>query len=61
MIADRPGGPLAGIQVVEFPALGAVPFAGMLLADLGARVIRIDRPEGVDLVPTSSLEKVLTG
>ncbi len=37
-------GPLQGARVVEFAALGPVPFAGMLLADLGADVIRIDRP-----------------
>lgn len=37
-------GPLAGIRVVEFAALGPVPFCGMLLADLGAEVLRIDRP-----------------
>ncbi|HEX2904104.1 MAG TPA: CaiB/BaiF CoA-transferase family protein [Jatrophihabitans sp.] len=36
-------GPLAGLRVLELPALGPVPFVGMLLADLGAEVIRIDR------------------
>ncbi len=36
-------GPLSGIRVLELPALGAVPFLGMLLADLGAEVVRIDR------------------
>jgi len=36
-------GPLAGIRVVELPALGPVPFLGMLLADFGAEVIRIDK------------------
>ncbi len=36
-------GPLAGIRVVELPALGPVPFAGMLLADLGAEVVRVDK------------------
>jgi alpha-methylacyl-CoA racemase len=36
-------GPLHGIRVLELPALGPVPFLGMLLADLGAEVIRIDR------------------
>jgi alpha-methylacyl-CoA racemase len=36
-------GPLAGVRVVEFPAIGPVPFLGMLLADLGADVVRIDR------------------
>jgi len=39
-------GPLAGIRVVELSAIGPVPFAGMLLAELGADVVRIDRPGG---------------
>jgi len=37
-------GPLAGIKVLEFEAIGPGPFAGMLLADMGADVILIDRP-----------------
>ncbi|MFG2613966.1 CaiB/BaiF CoA transferase family protein [Streptomyces anulatus] len=37
-------GPLAGIRVVELGGIGPGPFAGMLLADQGAEVIRIDRP-----------------
>jgi alpha-methylacyl-CoA racemase len=37
-------GPLSGIKVVEFEGLGPTPFAAMMLADLGADVIRIDRP-----------------
>ncbi|GAA4168674.1 CaiB/BaiF CoA-transferase family protein [Gryllotalpicola koreensis] len=36
-------GPLAGIRVVELGGLGPAPFACMLLADLGADVVRIDR------------------
>lgn len=38
-------GPLKGIQVLEFEAIGPGPFAGMLLADMGADVIVVDRPE----------------
>jgi alpha-methylacyl-CoA racemase len=38
-------GALAGLRVVEMAAIGPVPLAGMLLADLGADVVRIDRPE----------------
>lgn len=38
-------GPLKGIKVVEFAGLGPAPFCGMLLSDLGADVIRIDRRE----------------
>ncbi|MBU3845741.1 MAG: CoA transferase [Candidatus Acinetobacter avistercoris] len=37
-------GPLSHLTVVEFAGLGPAPFAGMLLADQGARVIRVDRP-----------------
>lgn len=37
-------GALEGITIVEFGTIGPVPFAGMMLADHGARVIRIDRP-----------------
>jgi alpha-methylacyl-CoA racemase len=39
-------GPLAGLRVVEFAAIGPVPFCGMLLADLGASVVRVDRLGG---------------
>ncbi|MFM9009396.1 MAG: CoA transferase, partial [Planctomycetota bacterium] len=38
-------GPLAGVRVIELPNIGPVQFAGMLLADLGAEVLRIDRAE----------------
>jgi alpha-methylacyl-CoA racemase len=41
-------GPLAGIRVLELPAIGPVPFIGMLLADLGAEVIRVDRLQPLD-------------
>lgn len=37
-------GPLAGIRVVELAGIGPAPFCAMLLADLGADVVRIDRP-----------------
>jgi alpha-methylacyl-CoA racemase len=38
-------GPLHGITIVEMAAIGPVPFAGMVLADLGAEIIRLDRRE----------------
>jgi alpha-methylacyl-CoA racemase len=38
------GGALHGLKVVEFAGLGPAPFAGMMLADMGADVIVIDRP-----------------
>ena len=37
-------GPLAGVRVVELSGLGPGPFCGMVLADLGADVVRVDRP-----------------
>ena len=36
-------GPLSGIKLVEFAGIGPGPFCGMILADLGAEIIRIDR------------------
>lgn len=39
-------GPLAGLRVVEFAGLGPAPHACMVLADLGADVVRVDRPGG---------------
>lgn len=39
-------GPLKGIRIVEFASIGPGPFAGMMLADHGAEVIRIERPGG---------------
>ncbi len=42
-------GPLAGLKVVEFASVGPAPAAAMLLADLGATVLRIDRVTPVEL------------
>ena len=44
--AARKGGvgPLQGVRVLEFAAIGPSPFCAMLLADLGAEVLRVDRP-----------------
>ena len=36
-------GPLAGLRVIELASKGPAPFCGMLLADLGADVVQIDR------------------
>lgn len=38
-------GPLAGLRIIEMAAIGPAPMAAMLLADLGAEVIRVDRLE----------------
>ena len=37
-------GPLQGISIIEIAGLGPGPFAAMLLADMGADVIRVERP-----------------
>ena len=37
-------GPLSGITIIEMAGLGPAPFAAMMLADQGARVIRVERP-----------------
>jgi len=39
-------GPLSGVKVVELAGIGPAPFACMMLAELGAEVLRIDRPGG---------------
>ena len=36
-------GPLSGVRVIELPAIGPAPLLAMLLSDLGADVIRVDR------------------
>src|SRR5262245_9738355 len=43
----RMAGPLEGIRVIEIAGIGPGPFCAMLLADLGAEVLRIDRAERV--------------
>lgn len=45
-------GPLSGIRVVELAGLGPAPYACMLLADLGAEVLRVDRPSAGFGVPS---------
>mgnify|MGYP005814211219 CR=1 FL=1 len=42
-------GPLRGLKVVEIASLGPGPFCAMMLADMGAEVIRVDRADAVDL------------
>lgn len=38
-------GPLHGLKVIEMAGLAPGPFAAMMLADMGAQVLRIDRPD----------------
>jgi len=42
-------GPLAGVKIIEFAGIGPAPLAAMLLADMGATVVRIDRVAASDL------------
>ena len=44
-MSETPAGPLTGVRVIEIAGLGAAPYTAMLLSDLGADVIRIDRPD----------------
>ena len=39
-------GPLTGIKIIELAGIGPGPFRGMMLSDMGAEVIRIERPSG---------------
>lgn len=50
----QPAGPLGGLRVVELAGLGPVPHAGMVLADLGADVVRVDRPPRAPLSPAAA-------
>jgi alpha-methylacyl-CoA racemase len=45
------GGPLAGVRVIELGGIGPGPHAGMMLADLGADVVRVRRPGGLTMPP----------
>ena len=47
-------GPLTGVTVVEVAGLGPAPFGAMVLADLGADVTSIDRPDRVYGLPAES-------
>ncbi len=49
IVEDTEMGPLAGVKIVEFTGIGPAPMAAMMLADMGATIIRIDRTGPVDL------------
>lgn len=57
--ADAPrldvGGPLTGVRVLELASIGPGPFAAMMLADMGAEVVRIERPGGWGIDPPDSV------
>ena len=44
MTSQARSGPLAGLRVVEMAAIGPVPFAGTMLASMGAEIVRVERP-----------------
>ncbi|MBP2367635.1 CaiB/BaiF CoA transferase family protein [Pseudonocardia parietis] len=52
-------GPLAGRTILELAGIGPGPFACMTLADMGAEVIRIDRPSGPGIAPASGRADIL--
>ena len=54
-------GPLRGLRVVELAGLGPAPFAGMVLADLGADVIRVDRASLVTGAPPDTARLDILG
>jgi alpha-methylacyl-CoA racemase len=51
------GGPLSGVRVVELGGMGPVPFCGMVLADLGADVVRVHRLHEVGRPPSPVLSR----
>lgn len=48
-MAEKKQGPLAGFKLIEIAGIGPTQLAGMLLADMGADIVRITRPATVDL------------
>jgi alpha-methylacyl-CoA racemase len=57
MTAASRGAALAGVRVIELDAKGPAPFGVMLLADLGADVIRVDRPSSTPRAPSAGLDR----
>ena len=56
-------GPLVGVRIVEFAGVGPGPLCGMLMADLGAQVIRVDRlaPSGLGIERPPRFDLLLRG
>ena len=50
-------GPLSGIRVIEFAGIGPLPHCGMMLADLGAEVVSVERPGGRLQPPNAALDR----
>jgi len=53
-------GPLAGLKVLEMAGLGPAPFCAMMLADMGADVVRIERPGMVSVTGATGPTDVLS-
>jgi alpha-methylacyl-CoA racemase len=47
-------GPLRGLRIIELAGIGPAPFAAMMLADMGAEVVRVDRVQAVKAATTDS-------
>ncbi len=58
---ERSAGPLAGIRVLELAGIGAAPFGAMLLADMGADVVRVDRTAGAGLGAPAATDLLARG
>ncbi|HEY2967137.1 MAG TPA: CaiB/BaiF CoA-transferase family protein [Casimicrobiaceae bacterium] len=56
-MGNEQNGPLSGLRIVEFAGIGPAPFAAMLLADMGADVVRIVRPGTPRLEPSTIVER----
>ncbi|WP_017936516.1 CaiB/BaiF CoA transferase family protein [Nocardioides sp. Iso805N] len=54
-LTESRGGPLAGLRVVELAGIGPAPYACLLLAELGADVVRVDRPGAVGAAVAASI------
>jgi alpha-methylacyl-CoA racemase len=56
-MSNARNGPLSGLRIVEFAGIGPVPFAAMLLADMGADVVRVARPGAAGLDSRDIVER----
>ncbi|MEZ4215820.1 MAG: CaiB/BaiF CoA-transferase family protein [Myxococcota bacterium] len=53
----EPRGPLSGIRILEIAGIGPGPFAAMMLSDMGAEVLRVDRAQAVPAAPPAGASK----
>ena len=50
-------GPLSGLKIIELAGIGPGPFCGMMLSDMGAEVIRVERLSNADTAPKDILAR----